>query len=64
MQTYLPSETLSPLVKYREEEELKTLREDGTGERKKHERIKDLKINIEDKIFKLKYDKRKQKIKK
>ncbi|KAH1253140.1 Linoleate 9S-lipoxygenase [Glycine max] len=39
--TYLPSETLSPLVKYREEEELKTLREDGTGERKKHERIYD-----------------------
>lgn len=38
--TYLPSETPGPLVKYREEE-LKTLRGDGTGERKEHERIYD-----------------------
>ncbi|KAL9304343.1 hypothetical protein ACSQ67_021606 [Phaseolus vulgaris] len=37
---YLPSETPGPLVKYREEE-LKTLRGDGTGERKEHERIYD-----------------------
>ncbi|KAK2371232.1 seed linoleate 9S-lipoxygenase [Trifolium repens] len=38
--TYLPSETPSPLVKYREEE-LQNLRGDGTGERKLHERIYD-----------------------
>ncbi|KAG5036395.1 hypothetical protein JHK86_017235 [Glycine max] len=38
--TYLPSEKPGPLVKYREEE-LKTLRGDGTGERKEHERIYD-----------------------
>lgn len=40
MQTYLPGETPSPLVKYREEE-LQILRGDGTGERKLHERIYD-----------------------
>ncbi|KAJ1424523.1 PLAT/LH2 domain [Sesbania bispinosa] len=39
-QTYLPSETPAPLVYYREEE-LKSLRGDGTGERKEHERIYD-----------------------
>ncbi|CAL0332442.1 unnamed protein product [Lupinus luteus] len=38
--TYVPSETPAPLVKYREEE-LKTLRGDGTGERKEWERIYD-----------------------
>ncbi|XP_027343811.1 seed linoleate 9S-lipoxygenase-2-like [Abrus precatorius] len=38
--TYLPSETPPPLVKYREEE-LKILRGDGTGERKEHDRIYD-----------------------
>ena len=40
LQTYLPSATPGPLVKYREEE-LKILRGDGTGERKEHERIYD-----------------------
>ncbi|KAL5176234.1 Seed linoleate 9S-lipoxygenase [Glycine soja] len=39
-ETYLPSATPGPLVKYREEE-LKILRGDGTGERKEHERIYD-----------------------
>ncbi|KAH1145177.1 hypothetical protein GYH30_041137 [Glycine max] len=39
-QTYLPSETPAPLVKYREEE-LHNLRGDGTGERKEWERIYD-----------------------
>ncbi|KAL2337926.1 hypothetical protein Fmac_012372 [Flemingia macrophylla] len=38
--TYLPSQTPAPLVAYREEE-LKTLRGNGTGERKEHERIYD-----------------------
>ncbi|CAL5195670.1 unnamed protein product [Lathyrus oleraceus] len=38
--TYLPSETPSPLVYYRQEE-LKTLRGDGTGERKEWDRIYD-----------------------
>ncbi|KAL5062717.1 hypothetical protein RYX36_024454 [Vicia faba] len=38
--SYLPSETPSPLVYYRQEE-LKTLRGDGTGERKEWERIYD-----------------------
>nr|KYP63639.1 Lipoxygenase [Cajanus cajan] len=38
--TYLPSQTPAPLVTYREDE-LKTLRGDGTGERKEHERIYD-----------------------
>ncbi|CAI8607972.1 unnamed protein product [Vicia faba] len=38
--TYLPSETPAPLVYYRKEE-LKTLRGDGTGERKEWERIYD-----------------------
>ncbi|CAI8607975.1 unnamed protein product [Vicia faba] len=38
--TYLPSETPAPLVYYRQEE-LKTLRGDGTGERKEYERIYD-----------------------
>ncbi|XP_061365129.1 seed linoleate 9S-lipoxygenase-2-like [Gastrolobium bilobum] len=38
--TYLPSETPAALVKYREEE-LKTLRGDGTGERKEYDRIYD-----------------------
>lgn len=38
--TYLPSETPAPLVFYRQEE-LKTLRGDGTGERKEWERIYD-----------------------
>ncbi|XP_054784874.1 seed linoleate 9S-lipoxygenase-3-like [Prosopis cineraria] len=38
--TYLPSETPAPLVKYREEE-LVSLRGDGTGERKEWERIYD-----------------------
>ncbi|AET01652.2 putative linoleate 9S-lipoxygenase [Medicago truncatula] len=38
--TYLPSETPAPLVYYRQEE-LKTLRGDGTGERKEWERIYD-----------------------
>ncbi|XP_004510413.1 linoleate 9S-lipoxygenase-like [Cicer arietinum] len=38
--TYLPSQTPSPLVYYRQEE-LKTLRGDGTGERKEWERIYD-----------------------
>ncbi|MCI13794.1 lipoxygenase, partial [Trifolium medium] len=37
---YLPSETPSPLVYYREEE-LKTLRGNGTGERKEWKRIYD-----------------------
>jgi len=40
MQTYLPSETPAPLVKYREEE-LKNVRGDGTGERKEWDRIYD-----------------------
>lgn len=40
MQVYLPSETPSPLAKYREEE-LENLRGDGTGERKEWERIYD-----------------------
>ncbi|CAJ1955468.1 unnamed protein product [Sphenostylis stenocarpa] len=39
-QTYLPSETPAPLVKYREEE-LVNLRGDGTGERKEWDRIYD-----------------------
>ncbi|KAG4955491.1 hypothetical protein JHK85_041871 [Glycine max] len=38
--TYLPSETPAPLVKYREEE-LKNVRGDGTGERKEWDRIYD-----------------------
>ncbi|RHN39357.1 Linoleate 9S-lipoxygenase [Medicago truncatula] len=38
--TYLPSETPAPLVYYRQEE-LKTLRGDGTGERKESDRIYD-----------------------
>ncbi|KAI4355472.1 hypothetical protein L6164_004244 [Bauhinia variegata] len=38
--SYLPSETPAPLIKYREEE-LVSLRGDGTGERKKWERIYD-----------------------
>ncbi|GAU51607.1 hypothetical protein TSUD_414390 [Trifolium subterraneum] len=38
--TYLPSATPAPLVYYRQEE-LKTLRGDGTGERKEWERIYD-----------------------
>ncbi|KAG6599219.1 Linoleate 9S-lipoxygenase 6, partial [Cucurbita argyrosperma subsp. sororia] len=38
--TYLPSETPNPLRKYREEE-LSTLRGDGTGERKEWDRIYD-----------------------
>ncbi|XP_027336931.1 seed linoleate 9S-lipoxygenase-like [Abrus precatorius] len=38
--TYLPSETPSPLVKYKEEE-LQNLRGDGTGKRKEYERIYD-----------------------
>ncbi|KAK7300849.1 hypothetical protein RJT34_11700 [Clitoria ternatea] len=38
--TYLPSATPAPLVKYREEE-LEILRGDGKGERKEHERIYD-----------------------
>lgn len=40
MQTYLPSETPAPLLKYREEE-LKNVRGDGTGERKEWDRIYD-----------------------
>jgi len=40
LQTYLPSETPAPLVKYREDE-LVNLRGDGTGERKEWERIYD-----------------------
>ena len=40
MQTYLPSDTPAPLVKYREEE-LQYLRGDGTGERKEYDRIYD-----------------------
>ncbi|RZB84437.1 Linoleate 9S-lipoxygenase-4 isoform B [Glycine soja] len=38
--TYLPSETPAPLLKYREEE-LKNVRGDGTGERKEWDRIYD-----------------------
>ncbi|XP_061370324.1 linoleate 9S-lipoxygenase-like [Gastrolobium bilobum] len=38
--TYLPKDIPAPLVKY-VEDELKTLRGDGTGERKEHERIYD-----------------------
>ncbi|XP_027334454.1 linoleate 9S-lipoxygenase-like isoform X2 [Abrus precatorius] len=38
--TYLPSDMPAPLVKYREDE-LKSLRGNGTGERKEHERIYD-----------------------
>nr|CAA53730.1 lipoxygenase [Pisum sativum] len=38
--TYLPNETPAPLVHYRQEE-LKTLRGDGTGERKEWDRIYD-----------------------
>ncbi|XP_058745333.1 linoleate 9S-lipoxygenase-like [Vicia villosa] len=38
--TYLPSETPAPLLYYRQEE-LKTLRGDGTGERVEYERIYD-----------------------
>ncbi|CAK8560361.1 unnamed protein product [Lathyrus sativus] len=38
--TYLPSDTPAPLVYYRQEE-LKTLRGDGTGERKEWDRIYD-----------------------
>ncbi|RDX63288.1 Linoleate 9S-lipoxygenase, partial [Mucuna pruriens] len=38
--TYLPSQTPGPLVKYRQEE-LNTLRGDGTGVRQEHERIYD-----------------------
>ncbi|KAI4329125.1 hypothetical protein L6164_021423 [Bauhinia variegata] len=38
--SYLPSETPAPLIKYREEE-LESLRGDGTGERQKWERIYD-----------------------
>ncbi|KAL2337925.1 hypothetical protein Fmac_012371 [Flemingia macrophylla] len=38
--TYLPSATPSPLLKYREEE-LETLRGDGTGKRKEYDRIYD-----------------------
>ncbi|MCI42785.1 lipoxygenase, partial [Trifolium medium] len=40
VQTYLPSEMPAPLLYYRYEE-LKTLRGDGTGERKVWERIYD-----------------------
>lgn len=40
MQTYLPGETPAPLVYYREQE-LKTLRGDGTGERKEWDRVYD-----------------------
>ncbi|RDX78494.1 Seed linoleate 9S-lipoxygenase, partial [Mucuna pruriens] len=40
LQTYLPSATPAPLLKYREEE-LQNLRGDGTGERKEWERIYD-----------------------
>lgn len=39
-QSYLPSETPSGLKKYREEE-LEVLRGNGTGERKKYDRIYD-----------------------
>uniref|UniRef100_A0A0R0H569 Lipoxygenase n=1 Tax=Glycine max TaxID=3847 RepID=A0A0R0H569_SOYBN len=38
--TYVPSETPAPLVEYREEE-LKSLRGNGTGERKEYDRIYD-----------------------
>jgi len=40
MQTYLPSETPAPLLKYREAE-LKNVRGDGTGKREEWERIYD-----------------------
>ena len=43
VQTYLPSDTPNPLRKYREEE-LLTLRGDGTGERKEWDRIYDYDI--------------------
>ncbi|KAK2353183.1 linoleate 9S-lipoxygenase [Trifolium repens] len=41
--TYLPSKTPPPLIYYRQEE-LKTLREDGTGKRKEWERIYDYNV--------------------
>ncbi|KAH1085205.1 hypothetical protein GYH30_017287 [Glycine max] len=40
LQTYLPNETPTPLVKYRKEE-LENLRGDGKGERKEYDRIYD-----------------------
>ena len=40
LQTFLPSETPAPLVHYRQLE-LKTLRGDGTGERKEWDRVYD-----------------------
>jgi linoleate 9S-lipoxygenase len=40
MQTYLPSETPAPLLKYREEE-LVNLRGDGTGELQEWDRVYD-----------------------
>jgi len=40
LQTYLPSQTPAPLLKYRQEE-LQTLRGNGTGKRQEQDRIYD-----------------------